>query len=77
MLDRAPNICMCSGSDTREALEAGDAGPRRKFSVVSIRERPETTWSRRTLEITTTCNLEELRREGKFAAQMSDDPESN
>ena len=54
VLERAPNICMCSGSDTMEALVMVWAGPRRKFSVVSIRERPETTWSRRTLEITTT-----------------------
>ena len=54
VLERAPNICMCSGSDTMEALEIVWAGPRRKFSVVSIRERPETTWSRRTLEMTTT-----------------------
>ena len=76
VLERAPNSCMCRGSETREAL-ALVSETRRKLSWVSVLERPETTWSSRTLEITTTWKLVTLKREGKFAAQFADDPESD
>ena len=54
MLEREPSSCMCRGSDTWEADMEEEEEMRRKLSWVSILEKPETTWSRRTLEITTT-----------------------
>ena len=55
VLERAPSSCMCRGSDNMEAdMGALGEGTRRKLSWVSILEKPETTCSRRTLEITTT-----------------------